>query len=102
NYTNRIHSEDCAGVLAHLIERKVTGEALEGLYLASDCEPVRLFELKQWLAEQLGMPITAPARVVSSGGRRCSNRRLLDSGYRFIYPSFREGYTQQLKMDNDA
>lgn len=105
NYSNRIHSEDCAGVLAHLIDRKMKGEALEDLYLASDCEPVVLFELKQWLSEQMGLsPATAaePETAITlgpetRGGRRCSNRRLMDSGYRFSYPTFREGYGSLLK-----
>lgn len=97
NYSNRIHSEDCAGVLAYLIERKLNGEELDDLYLASDCEPVLLGEFRSWLAERMGLSTAAAHSTAAIGGRRCSNRRLLDSGYRFIYPSFREGYGALLK-----
>lgn len=100
NYSNRIHSEDCAGVLAHIMEMKERGKPLEGLYLASDCEPVLLYELKCWLADEMGLscPALPEVSVATAGGRRCNNRRLLDSGYRFIYPTFREGYGELLRQ----
>lgn len=93
DFSNRIHAEDCAGVLAHLIEKKFRSEPLEEIYLASDCEPVRLFEVKCWLAEQLGLsqdrwsPSTAEA-----GGKRICNSRLLTSGYELTFPTFKQGY----------
>jgi hypothetical protein len=37
-----------------------------------------------------------PARGRHGANKRCSNRRLLDSGYRFIYPGFRQGYAALL------
>ncbi len=103
HYSNRIHADDCAGVLAHLIEISRRGQALAPLYLASDCEPAPLWEVKQWLAAQLQLPEGhlqagtaaqraegAPARAAT--GKRCSNKRLLASGYRFLHPSYRSGY----------
>lgn len=97
-YSNRIHADDAAGVLAHLIERQ-RHRAIDDLYLASDCCPVALHEVQQWLAQQLGYPndhltpSASPSRMLRSS-KRCSNRRLLESGYQFRYPSFKEGYTQ--------
>lgn len=96
NYSNRIHSEDCAAVLAHLINAKVEGKTLADLYLASDCEPAPLYEVKRWLAAEQGLDFPPPGEM-KAGGRRCSNRRLLSSGYRFIYPTFREGYAELVK-----
>ncbi|MDZ7851529.1 MAG: SDR family oxidoreductase [Halomonas sp.] len=98
-YSNRIHRDDCAGVLAHLIGRDLAGEPLEVLYLGSDCEPAPLNEVMAWLATQLRVEATetiqSPLRRRAS--KRCDNTRLLESGYRFRYPSFREGYAQVLK-----
>ncbi|TDR51284.1 nucleoside-diphosphate-sugar epimerase [Halomonas ventosae] len=98
-YSNRIHRDDCAGVLAHLIGRHLAGGPLEALYLASDCEPSPLHEVMAWLAKQLKVEATetiqSPLRRRAS--KRCDNTRLLESGYRFRYPSFREGYAQVLK-----
>jgi nucleoside-diphosphate-sugar epimerase len=100
-FTNRIHADDVAGVLAHLIERHKQGEILQNCYLASDCEPVPLWEVKQWLAQQMGLPADHLAGDYPAGRRgskRCSNQRLLDSGYRFSYPTFREGYGELIAI----
>ncbi|MEQ5803809.1 SDR family oxidoreductase [Halomonas sp. H10-9-1] len=98
-YTNRIHRDDCAGVLAHLIGRVLDGEAVDELYLATDCEPAPLHDVMAWLAKQLKVEATetiqSPLRRRAS--KRCSNARLLESGYQFRYSSFREGYAQVLR-----
>lgn len=97
-WSNRIHSEDCAGVLAHLIDLLDKGQTLQPIYLASDSEPVTQHQLRNWLATQIGVELVE--EVVELGAvRRCSNRQLLDSGYRFKYPTYREGY---LSLTADA
>ena len=118
-YSNRIHSDDCAGVLAHIIERQRESKKIESIYLATDCKPSPLYDVKYWLAEQLGLkgdqlkstPLTSGllnSRTLNSsaggrtlrGSKRCSNQRLLDSGYQFLYPTFKEGYKMVLKNLN--
>ena len=98
-YSNRIHRDDCAGVLAHLIGRHLAGESLEALYLGSDCEPAPLHEVMAWLATQLKVEATetiqSPLRRRAS--KRCDNTRLIESGYRFRYPTYREGYSHVLR-----
>ena len=139
-FTNRIHRDDCAGVLAHLIariwERRVppgqrvlyghgrparidepadehAGDArigaddvpdirvgVDDVYVGVDDAPAAECEVMEWLAAKLGAP--PPRRVragdarVESAGKRCSNARLRASGYRFRYPTFREGYAAVL------
>jgi len=93
---NRIHSEDCASVIGHLISQNEQQIPLSDLYVATDCEPVTQYELRSWLAEKLGVSLVehqASARSAS----RCSNKKLLDSGYNFIFPSYREGYSALIK-----
>jgi len=96
HYTNRIHRDDCAGVLLHLIERSKEAKALSPLYLATDCEPASMWDVKHWMADQLGLPKSHLRQVADEGSRRsskrCSNRLLLETGYQFRYPSFRQGY----------
>ncbi|HEY6560037.1 MAG TPA: SDR family oxidoreductase [Polyangiaceae bacterium] len=98
-YTNRIHRDDCAGVLAHLLSL----DAPQRLYLAVDDEPVDTRTLVQWLAAALGAP---PPRESSAKGaptgrgasnKRCSNARLRSSGYALCYPTFREGYAELVR-----
>ena len=51
HYTNRIHRDDAAGVLQHLLMLDTT----EDCYLGVDCESVSDRDLLTWLAEQLGV-----------------------------------------------
>jgi nucleoside-diphosphate-sugar epimerase len=94
HYTNRIHRDDCAGVLRHLMQL----EGPEPVYLGVDSEPADEAAVLRWLAGALG---AAEPRLGAEGERhgrerrtskRCRNHRLLASGYGFLYPSFREGY----------
>lgn len=93
-YTNRIHRDDCAGVLRHLMSL----DSQVSLYLGTDHEPVDECEIYRWLAERLGAPSPrVESKVATPEGRfqsnkRCRNSRLLQSGYSFRYPTFREGY----------
>lgn len=90
-WSNRIHSDDCAGVLAHLIGCFDKGVELDSLYVATDCAPVTQHDLRIWLAAQLDVELHDEI-VEQKAIRRCSNQRLLDTGYEFIYPSYKEGY----------
>ena len=95
-WSNRIHSEDCAGVIAHLINLYEQGEALHPVYLASDSEPVTQHDVRRWLANQMDIELVEePAQAGPT--RRCSNKILLESGYQFKYPTYREGYLSLLE-----
>jgi nucleoside-diphosphate-sugar epimerase len=100
-YSNRIHADDCAAVLAHLIGKQ-KNQTIESLYLATDCEPVPLYDVKQWLAQALGFAsdyLTVDNNIQNRmlrGSKRCSNKKLIDSGYQFRYPTFKEGYQMML------
>ena len=88
-YTNRIHRDDCAGLLRHLLRL----ESPRPLYLGADHEPATQCEVMGWIAGRLGLP--APARAGAgeeAGGKRCRNARVLSSGYAFEHRSFRDGY----------
>jgi nucleoside-diphosphate-sugar epimerase len=98
-YTNRIHRDDCAGVLEHLLRLSSPDDCT----LAVDCEPAEEGALLRWLAGALGAPPPRPlADDEADEGRprsnkRCRNRRLIASGYAFRYPTFREGYRAVLE-----
>ncbi|MBD9361929.1 SDR family oxidoreductase [Methylomonas fluvii] len=94
SYTNRIHSEDCVAVLLFLLEKQLAGVALEPCYLATDDEPAPLWEVMNWLSQQFACPPPSPLLVApdSPQNKRCQNARLKALGYRFLYPSYRDGY----------
>ncbi len=96
-YTNRIHVEDCCGVICHLIVQ----ERLEDIYLATDDCPVSSKDIREWLAEKLGMDsdsLTAPEKLGRGGSKRCSNHRLKSAGYEFKYPDYKNGYSQTVSV----
>lgn len=95
--TNRIHADDCAGSLTHLIELSRNGQDLQPIYLATDSAPVAMIEVVTWLAEQLEVTeFLSETATNERGNKRCSNQRLLDSGFSFRYPSFKDGYAAVL------
>lgn len=90
-YTNRIHEDDCVGLLAHV------GELTDpdAVYLGVDNEPAAQCEVMDWLARELELP-PAPRQSGINAGRRCCNARLLASGYQLQYPNYRAGYQSLL------
>lgn len=92
-WTNRIHAEDCAATLKHLLEL----ERPENLYCATDSLPAPRCEVLAWLSEQLDLPAPEHDDNGQDQGKRVSNRRLVDSGFAFQYPDFRSGYRELLR-----
>lgn len=90
-WSNRIHADDCAGVLAHLVSLFESDKPIESIYLASDSQPVTQHDIRKWLADYLSIDLMEEPVAIGSI-RRCSNRLLLESGFNFTYPSFKEGY----------
>lgn len=96
HYTNRIHADDCAGVISHLIELQRT-QNIAPIYVATDSSPTPMIDVVSWIAEQLDITdFLASDAVNERGNKQISNKRLLASGYRFIYPDFRSGYATLL------
>jgi nucleoside-diphosphate-sugar epimerase len=93
-FTNRIHRDDAAAVLKHLLQ--IDGP--EALYVASDNLPAPRYEVVEWLAREQGA--TAPTGLSiphASRGKRVNNQRLRDSGFRLSYPDYRAGYGAVLR-----
>lgn len=89
-WSNRIHQEDAAGAIAHILAL----DAPDPVYLGVDAEPAPLCDVYRYLAGLLDAPEPTVDSAVSRrrSNKRCSSARLQRSGYRFRYPSFREGY----------
>ncbi|OAI28592.1 NAD-dependent epimerase/dehydratase family protein [Methylomonas koyamae] len=94
NYTNRIHQDDCLAVLLFLIGKMLGGTELDKCYLASDNDPAPLWDVMVWIAAQFGYPPpkALPPAIGVAQNKRCSNARLNALGYRWRYPSYRDGY----------
>lgn len=98
-YLNRIHLTDCVGALRHLLALPDPAP----VYLGVDDDPADERTVLQWLAGALGAPPPRAAgpdeeeRRRVRGNKRCKNARLKASGYRFLFPTFREGYSELIE-----
>lgn len=98
-FTNRIHQQDCVGVLLFLLQQQANGKLLEQCYLASDDNPAPTWEVMTWLAEQMKCPPPKEKTTHSSEmNKRCNNQRLKTLGYQFRYPSYQEGYLPLINL----
>ncbi|SIS06459.1 SDR family oxidoreductase [Natronorubrum thiooxidans] len=103
-YLNMVHRDDAAGAVRYLLEDDLArGEVVQVV----DDEPVDKWTFADWLAEacgvdqppkrtkadrleDTGLSEAARRRILTS--KRCSNEKLRDLGYDFVYPTYREGY----------
>lgn len=97
-YGNRIHRDDAAGALAHLLRLP----APQALYLGVDDAPEDLRVVLTWLAAELGAPPPRREEAAAAGSpertsKRCSNALLTAAGYRLRFPTYREGYAALLR-----
>lgn len=97
-WTNRIHRDDCLGVLQLIIDKALAGEALDELYLATDDEPATLFDVLEWMKDRIGEvdPDHNVGEVTRRANRRCNNKRIRDLGYEYRFKNYREGYDLML------
>lgn len=98
-WLNQIHRDDCVGVLRHVLH----GPEPAALVVASDEEPALRSVVLAWLARRMGVAPPEPdgsratgPRSEGRGSKRVTSARLRASGYRFRFPTYREGYEQVL------
>lgn len=92
--SNRIHRDDAAGLLQFLLQRAADGVALDDLYLGVDTAPTPIADVERWFARHLQLDYDAMTETtgeVRGGNKLCSSARVQALGYRFAYPTFREG-----------
>jgi len=110
HYSNRIHREDAAGFLCHLLLQAEAGVIPAPVYNGVDDLPAPQYEVESWLCGALGaepVPVSIESpnpidRTFSSGHKRCSNRLLHSSGYALRYPDYRSGYSAVLACREQA
>ncbi|MFP8891291.1 SDR family oxidoreductase [Natrialbaceae archaeon A-CW2] len=107
-YLNMVHRDDAAGAVRYVLEENAARNAVVQVV---DDEPVSKWAFADWLAAECGLD-TPPKRTKSERleagdlseaarrriltSKRCSNERLRELGYRFEYPTFREGYREAI------
>jgi nucleoside-diphosphate-sugar epimerase len=99
-YTNRIHRDDCAGFLVHLLQRAQRSDPVEPIYNAVDNAPATAHQVESYIAAQLGIVVNQGEVVENTrpvNHKRCSNELLQQSGFSLRYPDYRAGYSELCK-----
>lgn len=99
-HINQVHCDDVAGVILHLITRRLSG----GIWNVVDNEPVTYRDYYAWLSNKTGRPIPTSVpedestRKRGNTHKRISNRKLREqAGYDFRFPTFREGLEENFQ-----
>ncbi len=92
-YSNRISQHDAARLLVHLLDLNLAA----GCYLGVDQEPALMQDVVAWLARELGAPEPTLSDAVPRG-KRISSERVRSTGFRFNFPTYREGYRELLAL----
>ncbi|MDO5628469.1 MAG: SDR family NAD(P)-dependent oxidoreductase [Mobilicoccus sp.] len=87
-WTNRIHRDDAAAAVVHLLTAPAQPSSL---YLGTDTAPVPSLEVADFIRAERGLPPHPGAREPIPPGRRLHSTRLRDR-FSFTYPTYREGY----------
>ncbi|HXG49352.1 MAG TPA: SDR family oxidoreductase [Methylomirabilota bacterium] len=103
---NMIHRDDVVGAILAALKSGRPGE----VYNVTDDEAVTQLNFFRWLSETLGKWMPPFATEAENENRkrgltqkRVSNRRLkMELGYQFKYPTFRQGYTAEIRRLDDA
>lgn len=95
-WSNRIHRDDAAAFIVHLIQMLLDGEAIQNCYVVTDSSPVSQYEVLNWIALQIGVEVGNQAPEVV-GGKRMSNKLMLSTGFSLKYPDYKAGYSAMLK-----
>jgi nucleoside-diphosphate-sugar epimerase len=102
---NMIHRDDVIGCIIAALERGKSGE----IYNAVDDEPVTQRDFFSWLASTLRrpMPDALLENPETTRKRGTTNKKVLNQklkrelSYQFTHPTFREGYTAEVRRLND-
>jgi len=99
-FLNMVHRDDLAEAIILALDRV----GRRGVYNITDDEPVTQLEFFKWLSEITGRPIPpfgpepdSSTRKRSITNKRVSNKLFKETfGFKYNYPTFREGITEEL------
>lgn len=89
-YTNRIHVTDGARFISYLLHNQMSDSRI---FNVTDTHPALRSEVFNTLAEKMQLPQRMPAGA-RPGGKQISNRSVAATGFKYQYPTYKEGYTE--------
>ncbi len=93
-WTNRIHRDDCVGLLHSVVDGWLEGREMPPLVVGTDNVGGRNLDVLQWLAEQQGLTFDVPDNTPA--GKQVKSLYISQGHYTLKYPGYQEGYAQVL------
>ena len=92
NWSNRIHEEDAARFIVFLMNKIVRQESIEPLYLVTDGEPTKQYDVLTWIRKYLKLTTDTIEIPIVEGGKQLRSVLLNQTGFTLKYPDFTYGY----------
>ena len=89
-WTNRIHRDDCVGLLKNVADGWLAGQEMPPLVIGTDNVGGRNLDVLQWLAQQQGLTLAVPDDAPA--GKRIRSQYIRQGHYTLRYPGYQEGY----------
>ena len=89
-WTNRIHRDDCVGLLKSVADGWLEGQEMPPLVIGTDNVGGRNLDVLQWLAQQQGLTLAVPDDAPA--GKRIRSQYIRQGHYTLRYPGYRDGY----------
>ena len=93
-WTNRIHRDDCVGLLHSVVSGWLAGREMPPLVVGTDNVGGRNLDVLQWLAAQQGLSLPVPEDAPA--GKQVRSLYISQGHYTLQYPDYKTGYGQVL------
>lgn len=93
-WTNRIHRDDCVGLLHSVVLGWLEGREMPPLVIGTDAVGGRNLDVLKWLADQQGLTLAVPDEPAT--GKQVRSLYIQQGHYALQYPGYQEGYAQVL------
>ena len=94
-WSNRIHSLDCVGILQRVGEGWLSGDLQLPVVVGTDAEPALNVSVLNWISARVGEPLNLFEPDIAPG-KRIRSQFITEGQYRLTYPDFRQGYAAML------
>lgn len=98
-WTNRVNEEDAANFILFLLTQCLNNKVPEKLYLLTDNEPVRLYDLLNWIRQQLNLNENSKPNLRPVLGKRLRSSIIPTLQFKYKFPSYKLGYKKLLKEE---
>jgi nucleoside-diphosphate-sugar epimerase len=101
-WTNRINEEDAASFILFLIKQCQNNKVPEKLYLITDNEPVRLYDLLNWIRQHLNLNNSNKPNSSHVLGKRLRSSLIPKLQFKYKYPTYKNGYIELLQAEKNS